>query len=52
MRRRVKPGSDVRVKYGIDLAWSYLVGDRWRDVTPAACRTIFVDYGYPQGPTR
>lgn len=33
----------------IDLAASYMVGDRWRDVEAgrrAGCRTFFVDYGY------
>ena len=28
-----------------------MLGDRWRDVhagRAAGCRTIFVDYGYPQ----
>ena len=34
---------------GIDLAQSYMVGDRWRDVEAgkaAGCRTVFVDNGY------
>jgi D-glycero-D-manno-heptose 1,7-bisphosphate phosphatase len=49
--RKPKPGMilDAARKYGIDLAMSYLVGDRWRDVEAgraAGCRTIFVDYGY------
>jgi D-glycero-D-manno-heptose 1,7-bisphosphate phosphatase len=51
--RKPKPGMilDAARKYGIDLARSYLVGDRWRDVQAgqaAGCRTIFIDYGYPQ----
>jgi len=36
---------------GIDLAASYMVGDRWRDVEAgeaAGCRTIFIDYGYAE----
>lgn len=35
--------------HGIDLASSYMVGDRWRDTEAgerAGCKTIFLDYGY------
>ena len=35
--------------HGIDLASSYMVGDRWRDTEAgesAGCKTIFIDYGY------
>jgi D-glycero-D-manno-heptose 1,7-bisphosphate phosphatase len=42
---------DAAARHGIDLNSSYIVGDRWRDVLAgqaAGCRTIFVDYGYPQ----
>jgi D-glycero-D-manno-heptose 1,7-bisphosphate phosphatase len=51
--RKPKPGMILNAaqKHGIDLAGSYLVGDRWRDVEAgraAGCCTIFVDYGYPQ----
>jgi D-glycero-D-manno-heptose 1,7-bisphosphate phosphatase len=51
--RKPKPGMIQKAAqdHGIDLATSYLVGDRWRDVEAgraAGCRTIFVDYGYPQ----
>ena len=51
--RKPKPGMifDAAARHGIDLASSYLVGDRWRDVhagRSAGCRTIFIDYGYPQ----
>ena len=51
--RKPKPGLilDAADKYGIDLASSYIVGDRWRDVLAgqtAGCRTIFVDYGFVQ----
>ena len=37
--------------FGIDLAASYVVGDRWRDIDAghaAGCRTIFIDYGYDE----
>lgn len=37
--------------HGIDLASSYMVGDRWRDVMAgerAGCKTIFIDYGYTE----
>jgi D-glycero-D-manno-heptose 1,7-bisphosphate phosphatase len=51
--RKPKPGLilEAAAKHGIELPSSYLVGDRWRDVLAgqaAGCRTIFVDYGYPQ----
>jgi len=35
--------------HGIDLAGSYMVGDRWRDIdagASAGCRTILIDRGY------
>jgi D-glycero-D-manno-heptose 1,7-bisphosphate phosphatase len=35
----------------IDLASSYMVGDRWRDTEAgerAGCKTIFLDYGYDE----
>ena len=37
--------------HGIDLASSYMVGDRWRDTEAGAragCKTIFLDYGYDE----
>ena len=37
--------------FDIDLAVSYMVGDRWRDVEAgerAGCKTIFIDYGYAE----
>jgi D-glycero-D-manno-heptose 1,7-bisphosphate phosphatase len=51
--RKPKPGMilEAAAKHGIDLAASYVVGDRWRDVNAgqaAGCTTIFIDYGYPQ----
>lgn len=41
--------------HGIDLAASYMVGDRWRDVDAgkaAGCFTFFIDYGYQEQPPR
>jgi D-glycero-D-manno-heptose 1,7-bisphosphate phosphatase len=54
--RKPKPGMifEAAAKYGIDLARSYIVGDRWRDVRAGqavGCCTLFVDYGYPQDQT-
>jgi len=51
--RKPKPGLILAAaaEHDIDLAQSYVVGDRWRDVTAgrtAGCFTIFIDYSYPQ----
>ncbi len=38
-------------EFHVDLASSYMVGDRWRDVEAgiaAECRTFFIDYGYDE----
>jgi D-glycero-D-manno-heptose 1,7-bisphosphate phosphatase len=35
----------------IDLAKSFMIGDRWRDVDcgfNAGCKTIFIDWGYQE----
>ena len=37
--------------YRIDLAASFMVGDRWRDVEAgrrAGCKTVFIDLGYAE----
>ncbi len=37
--------------HNIDLAASFMVGDRWRDTEAgerAGCKTIFIDYGYAE----
>jgi D-glycero-D-manno-heptose 1,7-bisphosphate phosphatase len=49
--RKPKPGLLVEAarQYEIDLARSYLVGDRWRDIgagAAAGCSTILIDHGY------
>lgn len=49
--RKPLPGllHEAARRHGIDLAGSYLVGDRWRDIEAgqaAGCRTIWIDYGY------
>lgn len=54
--RKPKPGliAEGARKHGIDLARSYLIGDRWRDVeagAAAGCRTALVDRGYTERPS-
>jgi D-glycero-D-manno-heptose 1,7-bisphosphate phosphatase len=49
--RKPKPGllTDAARAWNIDLAASYVIGDRWRDIEAghrAGCQTIFIDYGY------
>jgi len=50
-----KPGLILAAvkKYDIDLAQSYMIGDRWRDVGAgqnAGCKTIWIDRGYLKDP--
>jgi D-glycero-D-manno-heptose 1,7-bisphosphate phosphatase len=49
--RKPLPGSLIAAaeQHGIDLANSFMVGDRWRDIEAgrrAGCKTIFIDYNY------
>lgn len=49
--RKPKPGMLIAAAatHGVDLARSYMVGDRWRDVdagAAAGCRTVWIDRGY------
>ena len=51
--RKPLPGMllEAAAELDIDLAGSFMVGDRWRDTKAglaAGCRTIFVDYGHFQ----
>ena len=51
--RKPKPGMLLHAAktLGIDLAQSWMVGDRWRDIDcghAAGCRTIFIDRGYTE----
>ncbi|PAW79135.1 MAG: D,D-heptose 1,7-bisphosphate phosphatase [Verrucomicrobia bacterium Tous-C9LFEB] len=50
-RRKPAPGMILEAARAldVDLAQSFMVGDRWRDVdcgANAGCRTIFIDRGY------
>lgn len=51
--RKPQPGALLAAAraHGIDLAKSFMVGDRWRDVEAgqrAGCKTCFIDYGYSE----
>src|SRR5450432_2344691 len=51
--RKPKPGMLLRAarELDIDLAQSWMVGDRWRDVDcgrAAGCKTVFIDRGYAE----
>ena len=53
--RKPAPGmiTAAAAKLGLDLASSFMVGDRWRDILAgerAGCHTILVDHRYPQEP--
>lgn len=51
--RKPLPGLLVTgaARYGLDLAASFLIGDRWRDIAAgrqAGVRTVFIDYRYAE----
>jgi D-glycero-D-manno-heptose 1,7-bisphosphate phosphatase len=51
--RKPRPGMMLQARddHGLDLARSFLVGDRWRDIDAghaAGCRTIFLNRGYDE----
>ena len=53
--RKPKPGLilEAAAAHAIELAGSFLIGDRWRDVdagAAAGCRTILIDRGYRERP--
>jgi D-glycero-D-manno-heptose 1,7-bisphosphate phosphatase len=53
--RKPKPGLLLRAaaEHELDLARSYLIGDRWRDVGAAhaaGCKAVWIDYRYPERP--
>ena len=52
-RRKPEPGMllDAALELDLDLARSWMVGDRWRDIDcgqRAGVRTIFIDFGYAE----
>lgn len=52
-RRKPEPGMvlDVAQNLGLDLARSWMIGDRWRDIDcgrRAGVRTVFIDFGYDE----
>ena len=53
MCRKPAPGLILRaaLELKLDVHSSYMVGDRWRDISAgqsAGCRTYFIDYSYPE----
>jgi D-glycero-D-manno-heptose 1,7-bisphosphate phosphatase len=56
--RKPKPGLILEgaARFGADLARSFLIGDRWRDIEAgqaAGCRTVWLDRGYRErGPAQ
>jgi D-glycero-D-manno-heptose 1,7-bisphosphate phosphatase len=49
--RKPLPGlfTKAAAKHGVDLASSYMIGDRWRDIdagSAAGCRTVLIDRHY------
>jgi D-glycero-D-manno-heptose 1,7-bisphosphate phosphatase len=55
--RKPKPGLllEAAQRYGLDLKYCFLIGDRWRDIDAAhaaGCPAVWIDYHYQErGPT-
>jgi D-glycero-D-manno-heptose 1,7-bisphosphate phosphatase len=52
-RRKPEPGMllDAALELNLDLARSWMIGDRWRDIDcgqRAGVRTVFIDFGYAE----
>lgn len=52
-RRKPEPGMllDAAATLNVDLAQSWMIGDRWRDIDcgkRAGVRTVFIDFGYAE----
>ena len=55
--RKPKPGMLIEAskKWNVDLKKSFLIGDRWKDITAGTimnCTTIFIDYNYRESKPR
>ena len=51
--RKPAPGLIIKSAHelGLDISSSFMIGDRWRDVSAgqaAGCRSFFIDYCYPE----
>jgi len=51
--RKPRPGLivDAQKEYSLNLAASWLIGDRWKDIdagAAAGCNTVFLEYGYDE----
>lgn len=51
--RKPLPGAILEAarEFNIDLSNSYMIGDRWKDISAgqaAGCKTIFIDYSYDE----
>jgi D-glycero-D-manno-heptose 1,7-bisphosphate phosphatase len=51
--RKPKPGLVLAaaMDWRIELCWSFMVGDRWRDIEAgrrAGCKTVFIKYHYAE----
>jgi transaldolase len=54
--RKPRPGLllSAQGKYGVEFAWSFLIGDRWKDIDAgheAGCKTVLIDRQYRERPS-